>query len=51
MISRRCKGSINQEFPEELRNETVERIIEAAKKGEDAAQKAKKLLFDTRFRK
>jgi RHS repeat-associated protein len=51
MIARRCKGSINKVFPEELRNKTVEEIYKMARQGNEAARTAKKLLTDGRFRK
>jgi len=51
MIARRCKGSINKVFPEELRNKTLEEIFKLARQGNEAARTAKKLLMDGRFRK
>jgi hypothetical protein len=47
-IAKKCKGSINSEFPSELRNKTLEEI----KNGADAvSKKAWKLLNDSRFKK
>ena len=47
-IAQKCKGSINSEFPSELRNNTLQEI----KNGTDAAsKKAWKLLNSNRFRK
>lgn len=51
IISEDKKGSINQEFPGEWLDKTLEKIEEAAKKGDANARKAKKLLNDKRFNK
>ena len=51
IISETKKGSINQEFPGEWLDKTLEKIEEAAKKGDASARKAKKLLNDKRFNK
>ena len=53
-IGQQCKGSINQEFPEELREKTLEEIQDLSRSkgdGADVAKKAWKLLNDSRFRK
>jgi RHS repeat-associated protein len=50
-IAQRCKGSINRKFPEELRNETLERIWRLAEQGDKAAQTARKLLSSTEYLK
>jgi hypothetical protein len=50
-IANHCKGGIYREFPGEFRNSTIREIDELAKQGNRAAQKAKKLLTDKRFRK
>ncbi len=47
-IGKQCKGRINQEFPESLRNKTLEEI----RRGKSAEyKKAWKLLNDKRFQK
>jgi len=51
VISKECKGSINREFPEQLREKTLSDIWKEAREGNKAAQTAKKLLSDSRFRK
>ena len=51
IIAKECKGSINREFPEQLRQKTLEEIFELAKKGDESARTAKKLLSDLRFKK
>jgi RHS repeat-associated protein len=51
IIANDRKGSINREFPDEYRNETLRDIENAAKKGKQAAKKALKLLRDGRFKK
>ena len=50
-IARNCKGSVNKEFPSQLRDNTVEEIQNLARSGDSAAKKAIKLLTDTRFAK
>jgi len=50
-IAQKCKGSVNQEFPSQLRNKTLQEIKQLQKQGDDAARKAWKLLNDNRFRK
>jgi hypothetical protein len=53
-IAQKCKGSVNQEFPEELREKTLEEIKSLARGKGDLADKAKtawKLLTDSRFQK
>jgi RHS repeat-associated protein len=51
IISKQCKGSINQKFPGEMRDKTLQEINDLAKQGNKAAQTAKKLLTDKRFQK
>jgi RHS repeat-associated protein len=53
-IGQKCKGSVNQEFPSELKDKTLEEIRNLSRgKGDlaDAAKKAWKLLNDSRFLK
>jgi RHS repeat-associated protein len=53
-ISQKCKGSVNQEFPSEMKEKTLEEIKSLSRgKGDmaDAAKKAWKLLNDQRFLK
>ncbi|MBL8065296.1 MAG: hypothetical protein JNM34_05500, partial [Chthonomonadaceae bacterium] len=47
-ISKNCKGSINQKFPSELRDKTLDEIRQM---GTEASKTAWKLLNDSRFRK
>jgi RHS repeat-associated protein len=51
IIARECKGSINREFPGELLEKTLEEILKLARGGDKAAQTARKLLSDLRFKK
>ncbi len=51
LIARRCKGSVNRVFPEELREKTLEEIIRLARQGNKAAQTAKKLLTSSEYLK
>lgn len=51
VISESKKGNINQEFPSEYKNKTINEILSDAKKGNKAARTAKKLLFEKRFDK
>lgn len=51
IIAKEKKGAINQEFPKEWRDSTLDEIEKAAKQGNKSAQKAKKLLNDKRFDK
>jgi len=50
-ISRNLKGSVNREFPSQMRNRTLDEIRRDARAGDEAAKKAWKLLNDSRFRK
>jgi RHS repeat-associated protein len=53
-IGQKCKGSINQEFPSEMENKTLEEIQQLSRgKGDlaDVAKKAWKLLNSNRFLK
>jgi len=51
IINEKKKGSINREFPREWNNRTLRDIERSARTGDRSAQKAKKLLNDTRFDK
>lgn len=51
IIAKECRGSINREFPNELRENTLKEIMDAAKGGDSTARKALKLLNDLRFKK
>jgi RHS repeat-associated protein len=51
IIAKECKGSVNTEFPDELRERTLEEVMKLAKQGNAAARKALKLLNDLRFKK
>jgi RHS repeat-associated protein len=51
IIAKELKGSVKSEFPSHLLDETLETIIKLAKQGDKAAQTAKKLLSDKRFKK
>lgn len=51
VIARECKGSVNREFPDQMRRKTLEEIMKLKKEGDDAAIKAWKLLTDNRFKK
>jgi RHS repeat-associated protein len=51
IIAKECRGSINREFPSELRDKTLKEIMDAAKGGDSPARKAMKLLNDSRFKK
>jgi hypothetical protein len=46
-----CKAGVLRVFPGQLLDVLVDDVLEAAKAGDRAAQTARKLLFDTRFRK
>jgi hypothetical protein len=50
-IAQNCKASVLRVFPGQLLDVLVDDVLEAAKAGDRAAQTARKLLFDTRFRK
>jgi hypothetical protein len=50
-IGRNCKASVLRVFPAEFLDMAVEDVLEAAKRGSRAAQTARKLLLDRRFRK
>lgn len=50
-IAQNCKASVLRVFPGQLLDVMVDDVLEAAKAGDRAAQTARKLLFDTRFRK
>ncbi len=50
-ITENCKGGILREFPSEYLDVSVDKVLQDANSGIPAARKAKKLLFDNRFRK
>ncbi|SFP64516.1 RHS repeat-associated core domain-containing protein [Variovorax sp. OK605] len=50
-IGKNCRGSINREFPGELREKTLKEIMDQSKSGDSVAKKAWKLLNDNRFKK
>ena len=53
-IAKKCKGDINKEFPEDMREKTLEEIKRLARGKGDLAKKAKtawKLLNSNRFLK
>ena len=50
IIAKECKGSINREFPSELRDKTLKEIM-SAKTGDSVARKAFQRLNDSRFKK
>ena len=51
IISEECKGSINREFPSEMKDKKLKEIRKIDKKGNKVAKKALKLLNDKRFKK
>jgi RHS repeat-associated protein len=50
-IAKNCKGSVNREFPGELRDKTLKEILDQSRTGDAVAKKAWKLLNDGRFQK
>jgi len=50
-IAQNCKAGVLRVFPAEFLDLPVGDILDAARAGNRAAQTARKLLFDTRFRK
>jgi hypothetical protein len=50
-IAANCKASILREFPGQFLTQPLQDVINAAKAGDPAARKARKLLFDNRFAK
>ena len=50
-VAKRCRGSINHEFPSQFRDKTLKEILDQAKSGDSTAKKAWKLLNDNRFQK
>jgi hypothetical protein len=50
-IAENCKASILRVFPGQFLDVPVDDVLDAAKQGDRAAQTAKKLLFENRFRK
>ncbi|MCI0378624.1 MAG: hypothetical protein L0215_13525 [Gemmataceae bacterium] len=51
IIAKECEAGVLREFPAQWLDQTSEAISKAAKQGDRAAQKAKKLLSDKRFKK
>ncbi len=51
IIANECKGSINKKFPSEMLDKTLQEIFELAKRGNKAAQTAKKLLQSGKYKK
>ena len=51
IIARECEAGILREFPSQWLDETLQAIVDAARKGDRTARKAKKLLIDRRFKK
>ncbi|MBL8251531.1 MAG: hypothetical protein JNK31_07670 [Candidatus Competibacter sp.] len=51
VISKELRGSVNQRFPKELLQKTLQEIYKGASTGDDACITAKKLLNDLRFKK
>ena len=51
VISKELRGSVNREFPTELRHKTLAEIYRRAREGDGVARKAKKLLEENRFKK
>ena len=51
IIAKECQASIHREFPRELYSTRLKDIIQMAKRGDDAARRALKLLNDKRFKK
>lgn len=50
-IAANCKASVLRVFPGEYLSQSLLDVINAAKQGDPAARRAKKLLFDNRFAK
>jgi hypothetical protein len=50
-IAQNCKASVLRVFAGQLLDVLVDDVLEAARAGDRAAQTARKLLFDIRFRK
>jgi RHS repeat-associated protein len=50
-IAKKCKGSINREFPSQFKDKTLGEIKRAAKEGQELARKAWKLLNNKEYRK
>ena len=51
IIAQNCKASVLRVFPGQLLDLLVDDVLEAAEAGNRSTQTARKLLFDTRFRK
>lgn len=51
VIAKELKGSVNREFPTHLRDKSVAEIYRLAREGDSAAQTARKLLTESRFKK
>ena len=50
-ISQKCKGSINREFPDQMRDKTLKEILDQARQGDSVAKKAWKLLNKGEYQK
>jgi hypothetical protein len=50
-IAANCKASILRVFPGEYPTQSLQDVINAAKRGDRAAQSARKLLFNNEYRK
>jgi hypothetical protein len=51
IIAKECKGSIHRKFPREMYNVRLKDIIALAKRGNDAARRARKLLTSNEYKK
>jgi RHS repeat-associated protein len=51
VIAKELKGSVHSEFPKQLYNETLEQIFKWAREGDKAAQTARKLLTQKKYKK
>jgi uncharacterized protein RhaS with RHS repeats len=51
IILKECRGSINREFPNELKENTLEEIFQLEKQGNPNATKALKLLRSNEYKK
>jgi hypothetical protein len=50
-IAKNCKASVLRVFPGQFLDALVDDVLEDEKAGDRAAQTARKVLFDARFRK
>jgi hypothetical protein len=51
IIAKELKGSVKSEFPEEMLQETLKQITKMAAQGHKAAQTARKILTQSKYRK